>query len=61
MRVIVTTMIVLAFLASVTAISLLGVSGAVAPIATAAIWFVSGTFAVSLVIGFASRRRTWFG
>jgi hypothetical protein len=58
MRVIVTTLIILA---SIAAISLFGFSGVVTPIATAAIWFVPATFAVSLVIGFASRRRTWFG
>jgi hypothetical protein len=54
-------LIVLAVLAVVAAISLVGVFGIVAPIATAAILLVPATFMVSLVIGFASRRRSWFG
>ena len=43
------------------AISLFGFFGVVTPIAAAAISFVPATFMVSLVIGFASRRRSWFG
>jgi hypothetical protein len=58
MRAIVTMLIVLAMIA---AISLFGLSGVVGPVAKVSIWFVPATFAVSLVIGFTSRRRTWFG
>jgi hypothetical protein len=57
MRVILLTLIVLAVIA---AISLFGFFGVVTPIATATIWFVPMAFTVSLVIGFASRRRSWF-
>jgi len=56
-----TVLAMLFILAVIAAISLFGFSDVVTPIATAAIWFVPATFAVSLVIGFASRRRTWFG
>jgi len=56
-----TVLIVLAVLAVLAAISLVGVFGIVAPIATAAILLVPATFMVSLIIGFASRRRIWFG
>lgn len=58
MRAIVIRLIVLAVIA---AISLFGFFGVVTPIATTTIWFVPATFTVSLVIGFASRRRSWFG
>ena len=58
MRAIVTLLIVLGVTAT---ISLFGFTSVVTPVAKAAIWFVPATFAVSLVIGFASRRRTWFG
>jgi len=54
-------LIVLAVLAVGTAISLVGFFGIVTPIATAAILLVPATFMVSLIIGFASRRRSWFG
>jgi hypothetical protein len=54
-------LIVLAVLAVLAAISLVGVFGIVTPIATAAILLVPATFMVSLMIGFASRRRSWFG
>jgi len=54
-------LIVLAVLAVGTAISLVGFFGFVTPIATGAILLVPATFMVSLVIGFASRRRSWFG
>ena len=54
-------LIVLAVLAVGTAISLVGFFGFVTPIATAAILLVPATFMVSLIIGFASRRRSWFG
>ena len=47
--------------AVIAAISLFGFTGIVAPIAKAAILLVPTTFTVSLVIGFASRRRSWFG
>ena len=54
-------LIVLAVLAVLAAISLFGFYGIVTPLATAAIVLVPATFMVSLVIGFASRRRSWFG
>ena len=54
-------LIVLAALAVVAAISFLGFVGFLTPIASAAIRLVPATFMVSLVIGFASRRRNWFG
>jgi hypothetical protein len=56
-----TVLIVMAVLAVLGAVSLVGVFGIVTPIATVAILLVPATFMVSLVIGFASRRRTWFG
>jgi len=58
MRTIVTVLLILAVIA---AISLFGVFGVLTPVAKASIWFVPAIFAVSLIIGFASRRRTWFG
>jgi len=58
MRAIVTMLIVMSVIAT---ISLFGVLGVITPIAAAVIWFVPATFMVSLVIGFASRRRSWFG
>jgi hypothetical protein len=54
-------LIVLGVLAVVAAISLFGLFGIGAPLAAAAIILVPATFMVSLVIGFASRRRSWFG
>ena len=54
-------LIVLAVLAVVAAISLFGLFGIGTPLAAAAITLVPATFMVSLVIGFASRRRSWFG
>lgn len=54
-------LIVLAALAVIAAVSLFGFFGIVTPIATTAILLVPATFTVSLVIGFASRRRSWFG
>jgi len=53
--------IVLAVLAVLAAISFVGFFGIVTPIATATILLVPATFMASLVIGFASRRRSWFG
>ncbi|MGC9997626.1 MAG: hypothetical protein ABSE79_20090 [Terriglobia bacterium] len=53
--------IVLALLAVLAAVSFVGFFSVVTPIATAAILLVPATFMVSLVIGFASRRRSWFG
>jgi len=58
MRTAVTMLIVLTLIAT---FSVFGFSGVVTPLATAAIWFIPAIFAVSVVIGFASRRRTWFG
>ena len=58
MRAVVTMLIVLAVIA---AISLFGFFGIITPIASATILLVPATFMVSLVIGFASRRRSWFG
>jgi len=52
---------VLAVLAVLAAFSLFGFFGVVSPVAAAAIFLVPGTFMVSLIIGFASRRRSWFG
>jgi thiol:disulfide interchange protein len=54
-------LIALAVLAVLAAISLFGLFGIGTPLATAAITLVPATFMVSLVIGFASRRRSWFG
>ena len=54
-------LIVLAVVAVLAAISFVGFFGIVTPIATAAVLLVPATFMVSLVIGFASRRRSWFG
>jgi len=54
MRLIITMLIVLAAIATISLFIF-------TPIATAANWFVPAAFAVSLVIGFASRRRSWFG
>jgi hypothetical protein len=52
---------VLAVLAILAAVSLFGFFGVVTPLATAVIFLVPATFMVSLVIGFASHRRSWFG
>jgi hypothetical protein len=54
-------LIVLAVLAVVAALSLSGLFGIATPVAAAAITLVPATFMVSLVIGFAARRRSWFG
>ena len=53
--------LILMLAAIVAAISLFGFNGIVAPIAKAAIVLVPATFTVSVVIGFASRKRSWFG
>ncbi len=53
--------IVLAVLAVLATISFVGFFGIVTPIATATILLVPSTFMASLVIGFVSRRRSWFG
>ena len=58
MRAILMALVVLAVLV---AISFVGFFGVITPLATAAILLVPATFMVSLVIGFASRRRSWFG
>lgn len=52
--------VILFFVAVITAIGLFGFNDIVAPVAKAAILLVPATFTVSLVIGFASRRRSWF-
>ena len=52
---------VLAVLAVFAAVSLFGFFGIVSPLAAAAIFLIPATFMVSLIIGFASRRRSWFG
>jgi hypothetical protein len=53
--------VTLIFVLAITAmIGLFGFTGIVAPIAKAAILLVPAIFTVSLVIGFASRRQSWF-
>jgi hypothetical protein len=58
MRGAVIIMLVLAFAA---AIGLFGFTEIVAPLARVAILLVPAIFMISLVVGFVSRRQTWFG
>jgi hypothetical protein len=53
--------IVLGVLAVTAGVSLFGFFGIVTPIATAALLLIPITFTLSVLVGFASRRRTWFG
>lgn len=52
--------IIVFIFATLTVIGLVGLTGIVAPIAKAALLLVPTIFAISLAVGFASRRQNWF-
>ena len=53
-------MLIIVVLAVVTVLGLLDFTGIVAPIAKAAFLLIPAVFAISLVVGFASKRQNWF-